>query len=505
MNKHKQPPPSKPSAKKPRAKLARLRKSLVFYAMVGPLLLGGFVLSQTTAVETDATLTDWLTPLIVIALLILLNGLYVSAEFAIIGTRPSQMEELRNNGNRTAGHVLSILENSQRQDQYIATAQLGITIASLGLGMYAEPAVAHLIEPYLAAWFNITDSTTLHTISYLLVLSVLTYLHVVMGEMVPKSIALGNASQIVLFISYPMRLSQKLLTPLVRLLNGMGGILLRILDLPLPQTRLHSVEEIQQIVHESAAGGFINEEEREIITNILDFGDRTVGQVMTPRRKVQAIALDMPHDELLKFVITSRHNRFPVYEENRDHVAGILHLRDLVKQMMQNKQVDLRLLVHPAPVVPEDERVEELLATFKQQRIHMAIVLDEFGGLAGIVTLEDLVEEVVGEVRDEFDVEREPLVELAPGVLEVAGNFLVDDLQELVYLGEEADLPDVETVGGLIVTELAAPPKLGDMCTYRENIHFTVTAVDGLAVARARIEFPTYDNETETMPDAGAG
>ncbi len=475
------------------------RKHFVFYAVVAPMLVGGFVLGQTTAVETTATLTDWLIPLVVIALLILLNGLYVSAEFAILGTRPSQMEEMSNNGNHTAAHILSILENPAQQDRYIATAQLGITIASLGLGMYAEPAVAHLIEPYLAAWFNITDSTTLHTISYILVLSVLTYLHVVVGEMVPKSIALTNASQMVLAISYPMRVSQKLLSPLVHLLNGIGGVLLRILNLPTPQTRIHSVEEIQQIVLESAASGFINEEEREIINNILDFGERTVGQVMTPRRKVQAISLDMPYDELIKLVIASRHNRFPVYEENRDHIAGILHLRDLAKQTVQNKQFDLRLLVHPAPVVPEDERVEELLATFKQQRIHMAIVLDEFGGLAGIVTLEDLVEEVVGEVRDEFDVEREPLVELAPGVLEVAGNFLVDDLQGLVYLGEEDDLPDVETVGGLIVTQLGGPPKVGDVCTYRENIVFKVTAVDGLAVARARVEFPVYDEESEEM------
>lgn len=469
--------------------------SVLFYAVTGPMVLGWVSFSNAAAEgpEQGATLIDWLIPLVVIALLIVLNGLYVSAEFAILGTRASQMEEMRNNGNATATHILSILEHPEEQDRYIATAQLGITIASLGLGMYAEPAVAHLIEPYLVAWFNITDATTLHTISYILVLGVLTYLHVVVGEMVPKSLALSHASQMVLVISRPMRLSQKVLTPLVRMLNAIGGLLLKVLNLPPPQARLHSPEEIQQIVYESAASGLIKEEEREIIHKIFDFGERTVGQVMTPRRKVQAISLAMSYEEVLALVIDSRHNRFPVYEEDRDHIIGILHLRDLVRQNMHKKPFDLQLLIHPAPIVPEDKPVEELLATFKQQRIHMAIVLDEFGGMAGIVTLEDLVEEVVGEVRDEFDVEREPLLEVAPGVYELAGTYLVDELQELVYLGEDESLPDVETVGGLIVTQLGRPPQVGDACTYAENIHFSVTAVDGLAVSRARLEFPVYD------------
>ncbi len=214
---------------------------------------------------------------------------------------------------------------------------------------------------------------------------------------------------------------------------------------------------------------------------------------MTPRTKVQAIPLDMPLDELLRFVTASRHSRFPVYEKDLDHVIGLLHLKDLVRQQLNNKgNFDIRLLLRPAPAVPEDQSVEKLLAAFKRQRIHLAVVLDEFGGVAGIVTLEDLVEEIVGEVRDEFDLEKEPFIQLSPGVLEVAGNYLVDDLSDQVYLGEEERMPDVETVGGLIHTWLGRPPQVGDRVTslYNSDVSFTVLDVDGLAVARVKIEFP---------------
>jgi len=260
--------------------------------------------------------------------------------------------------------------------------------------------------------------------------------------------------------------------------------------------RLHSPEELGLIVTESAEGGLLNDEEEEMIHNIFSFGERQVNQVMTPRRKVQAIAYDTPLAELLFQVTESQHSRFPVYEHDLDHIIGTLHLKDLVYQQLRMKgNFDIRLLLRPALPVPENYLVEKLLAAFKRQRVHLAIVLDEFGGTAGIVTLEDLVEEVVGEVRDEFDLESEPLVELAPGLLEVAGNYLLEDLEEYVYLGQDEDLPDVETVGGLIMTELGRPPRQDYRVTYNGDVHFTVLAVDGLAVARARIEYPVSDRD----------
>jgi CBS domain containing-hemolysin-like protein len=442
--------------------------------------------------------------LLVILLLVLLNGLFVAAEFAIIGVRPSRMEQLAADGNKRAAHVLAILESNREQDRYIATAQLGITIASLGLGMYGEPQIAHFLEPLLERILGeAVTPALLHTVSFVIGLSFVTYLHVVLGEMVPKSIALTGAERAVLWLSRPMDLAQTLLTPAVRVLNSIGNGILWLLRVPPAQghARLHSPEELELIVSESAEGGLLNEEEEEMILNIFDFSDRQVGQVMTPRRKVQAIPYQMPLDELLTFVARSTFSRFPVYEGDLDHVVGILHLKDLVHQRLRGEgAVNLQDLLRPAPIVPENQPVEKLLTAFKRERMHMAVVVDEFGGMAGIVTLEDLIEEVVGEVRDEFDVEKEPLMKVAPGVLEVAGNFLLDDLVDHVYLGEEEDLPAVETVGGLIVTGLGRPPQLGDELLYDGDVRFTVMDVDGRAVARARVEFPMLEEDGSGQP-----
>ena len=448
-------------------------------------------------------LSTLLLPTVVIIILVLANGFFVAAEFAIIGVRPSRVEQMMHEGVAEADKVFKVLESPARQDRYVATAQVGITIASLGLGMYGETKIAEFIEPYLIALTGADPSDALvHTVGTIIALSLLTYLHVVIGEMVPKSLSLAAPGKAVLKLSKPMRVSQNLLSIPVRLLNSIGRALLELFQIPPAEghARLHSPEEIELIVSESAEGGLLFEEEEEMIRNIFDFSDRQAGQIMSPRTKVQAIPSDMPADELLALVTASRHSRFPVYENDLDHVIGILHLKDLVRQQLQaNGELNIRTILRPAPAVPEDHLVEQLLAAFKRQRIHMAIVLDEFGGLAGIVTLEDLVEEVVGEVRDEFDVEKEPIVELGPGVLEVDGSFLVDDLREYVYLGDVSELPDVETVGGLIHTWLGRPPQIGDRVTPASNgnVQLIVLEVDGLAVARARVEFPVVDEQPE--------
>lgn len=470
---------------------------LLLLATPGLIFLG----SAAAAQEHLPGLSTLIVPIIAIIILVFINGVFVGSEFSIIGVRPSQLEQMVDEGNKRAGRVLNILESPSKQDRYIATAQLGITIASLGLGMYGEPQVAHFIEPYLFKLLGAEpEAAFVHTIATVAGLSLLTYLHVVVGEMVPKSIALATAERAVLILAPIMRFAEALLSIPVRLLNLIGAFLLQLFKIPPAEghARLHSAEELELIVTESAEGGLLLQGEEEIIRNIFDFSDRQVGQVMTPRTKVQAIPYDMPLDELLRFVTASRHSRFPVFEKDLDHVIGLLHLKDLIRQQLNNKgNFDIRLLLRPAPAVPEDQSVEKLLAAFKRQRIHLAVVLDEFGGVAGIVTLEDLVEEIVGEVRDEFDLEKEPFIEISPGVLEVAGNYLVDDLSDEVYLGDEDDLPDVETVGGLIHTWLGRPPQIGDSVTsqYNENVSFTVLDVDGLAVARVKVEFPTEDDK----------
>lgn len=453
------------------------------------------------AEEGLPSVTTLIVPSIVIILLILLNGLYVAAEFAIIGVRPTQLEQMANEGNSKASKVLETVENRAKQDQYIATAQLGITVASLGLAMYGEPRISHFIEPYMSAWFGLSESAV-RTIGYLVALGLLTYLHVVIGEMVPKTLALVDASSMVLRVYRPMQISQKVLSIPVHILNSIGNWLLKLLRIPPAhgQSGLLAPEEIELLVSESTEGGLLQQEEEEIIRNIFDFSERTVGQVMTPRTKVQAVPLDMPTDELIQFVTESIHSRFPVYEGDLDHIVGILHLKDLIRQTIKPEaKLDLRLILRPTPLVPEDQHIETLLGAMKRAKMHMATVVDEFGGMAGVVTLEDLIEEVVGEVRDEFDQEPEPYVELSPGVIEVSGDYLVDDLTEEVYLGEESDLPDVETVGGLVVAELGRPPKINDEVIYNNSVHFTVLDVDRRAVSRVRVEFP--DPELEENDD----
>jgi CBS domain containing-hemolysin-like protein len=467
-----------------------------------PLLLMGLpgllFLTAVAASEGLPPLSSLIVPSLVIMLLVLLNGFFVAAEFAIIGVRPRQLEEMAVSGNRLAPRVLAILESPRAQDRYIATAQLGITLASVGLGMYAEPQIAHFIEPYLERIHGEGVSpVVVHTVALVIGLSLLTYLHIVLGEMVPKSLALASADKMVLALARPMALMQKLLIWPVRFLNGIGILLLRLFKIPpaVGHARLHSMEELELLVVESAEGGQLSEEEEELIRNIFDFGDRTVGQVMTPRPKVQAIPYNLPHDELLALVTQSRHSRFPVYEGDLDHVIGILHLKDLVRQHLRSKgKFDLRLIIRPAPSVPEKKPVEQLLTSFKMQRLHMAIVRDEFMGVAGIVTLEDLIEEVVGEVRDEFDLEKEPFVKLGPGLLEMEGAYLLDNLVDHVNLGSKEDLPEVETVGGLIITGLGRPPRVGDQLVYHNGVTFTVLDVDGLAVARVKVEFAVADD-----------
>lgn len=437
----------------------------------------------------------WLLTIAVILFFVLLNGIYVAAEFSIIGVRATQLEQMVDQGHGRARSVLVILNSREKQDSYIATAQLGITIASLALAMVGEPRIAHIIEPWLAQWGFSPE--VVETIGYFVALGLLTYLHVVLGEMVPKSLALTDAPKMVLWLARPMQISHMILEHPVRALNRVGLWLLHLFRIPPAEghARISSPEEIELIVTESTEGGLLNEEEQEMILNIFEFSERTVGQVMTPRTKVQAIPYDVSRETVFKIVTESRHSRFPVYVKDRDHIIGILHLKDLIRQAVDAPgRFNLRSILRAAPAVPEDLPVETLLAAFKRQRLHMAVVLDEFGGMAGVVTLEDLVEEVVGEVRDEFDQEKEPFMEIGPGVLEVAGDYLLDDFDE-GFWGDEASLPDVDTVGGLAITILGRPPQVGDEMVFNNTVHLKVLAVDRRAISRLRIEFPTPEQD----------
>lgn len=467
-----------------------------------PGVSGVTLLAVALAAEDLPDPTTFILPALIILLLVALNGIFVAAEFAINRVRATQLEELVEQGHQTASKSLALLESKHRQGRYIATAQLGISAASLGLGMYGEWQIAHFIEPYLALLMGAAPGMALvHSVASVITLCLLTYAHLVLGEIVPKTIAMNRSVEAILILTGPMQLIEIVFFLPVQILDSIGNLMLKALKLSPDKEDepLHSPEELEQIVTESAEDGKLTEDEEEMILNIFNFSEREVHQAMTPRRAIQAVPSDISLPGLIELVSKTSFSRFPVYEEDLDHIIGILHLKDLIRQQLRSKgSFDLRLFIRPAHAVPENYPVEQLLNAFKQHRMHMAIVLDEYGGTAGLVTLEDLIEEVVGEVRDEFDrKEKDPLIELGPGSLEVSGRYLLENVQDYVDLGDEDALPDVETVGGLIITLLGRPPQPGDQLVYKQDIKLSVLSIDGLAVGRARIDFPAPENLPE--------
>ncbi|HEU5011338.1 MAG TPA: hemolysin family protein [Roseiflexaceae bacterium] len=446
--------------------------------------------------------TEVVLPILIIIVLILINGLFVAAEFAIIGVRPTRIRQLVDQGHVTARRVQRILEDPVKQDRYIATAQLGITLASLGLGMYGEHVVADWLLGPLHDWIHL-DEASAHAVAALVSLSLLTFAHVVVGEMVPKSLALQYADRTALGISGIMRVMSILFRPAVLLLNAIGNGLLGLLGIPAAdaQQRLYSPEELDLVVSESGEGGLLSDNAEQLLHNIFDFSERHVGQVMTPRRRMVALPIGIGKEELQQFVTTHPFSRYPVYDGDLDHVVGLLLLRDLVRQQLQQPDTfDLVALLRPIPTAPEGMPVEHLLAVFKRTHIHMARVADEYGGTAGLVTLEDLVEEVVGEVRDEFEEGAPPLLrEIEPGVLLARGDLLLDDLVEDTPVRLPNDAPDVETVGGLVVGMLGRPPRKNDRVEIN-GATYTVEQVEGLAATEVRIVLAQESSDESAKP-----
>lgn len=424
----------------------------------------------------------------VILILVLLNGMFVAAEFAIIGVRPTRIDQLAEEGSPIAKRLRYILHNPAQVDRYIASAQLGITLASLGLGMYAEPAIAHLIEKPLHDQFHL-EGAIVHTISFFIALGIITYLHVVIGEMVPKSLALQNAERTVFLLATPMLMMQTIFSYPITFLNRIGVLTLRLMGVapPIEGSRLHTPDELELIISESVVGGLVEAEEQRLIHNIFDFTELHVSQVMTPRPRIEAIPITISEADLLTLMVTSPHSRLPVYEDTIDHIIGVVHLKDLIHQQVRQTTYDLRQLIHQVPFVPEGLQADQLLTRFKAERVHMAIVVDEYGGTAGLVTLEDLIEEVMGDVRDEFDTEEQSdITVVAPGHLLVLGDTRLDEIAEYTPLGKIEE--DVESIGGLLLARLPLPPPVGASIEVN-GVTLRVEAVDGMTIEKASVRY----------------
>ncbi len=439
----------------------------------------------------------YLIPLLILAGLILANAIFVAAEFAIVASRRFRLAQLAQTSS-SAKQALNIVSDTRQQDRFIAVAQLGITLVTVGLGMYAEPTIAGWLYGPFQQWFGLSESVA-HTVATVLVLATITYLHVVIGEMIPKAMALHAPEGVATGIMPAMRFLRMLFLPGVWLLNAIAGAFLRLLKLPLHggAHRLYTANELETLARESSEGGAIESEQSELIEAIFDFGEREVYQCMTPRPRVKGLPITATQEDLIELMAASKHSRFPVYENDMDHIRGILHVKDFIRWHSNNpgERFDLRALLRRAPRVPLHMSSERLLTAFKRLRVHMAIVMDEYGGTEGIVTLEDLIEEVVGEVYDEHDQQPLPEIhELPDGGLMVEGEVLLDDFNEQYPDSLESD--DANTVGGLVVEELGRAPMVGD--TVQVNgAELTVEEVDGLAITRVLVHLPETGSEND--------
>ena len=423
-------------------------------------------------------------PYLIVLGLVLLNGVFVAAEFAIVGAPRATIDRLAAQGSRAARGVQRVLHDPRRQDRFIATAQLGITVASLGLGMYGEHEIADRLAPHLeqlgaARWVAV------HGTSSVIAVAVLTYLHIVIGEMVPKSIALQYAEKAALWITPPMRWLQFALMPLVIALNETGNGLLRLVGVHRQITareHYYTPEELQLIVEESEEGGAIRGESGRMLLELFEFGDLTAAGAMVPRVAVAGIPIDATHDDLRDIVREAPHTRYPVYDEDLDHVLGGIHIKDILRILMSNEALS-SVRLRPMPAVPETAPLDDVLAVMRREGSRMALVIDEHGGTAGTVTLADLFEEVVGEI-DESATDVPDIRVEADGRLRVLGAVRLTEVGEKLDLDVEHS--DVESVSGLVLMLLGRPPKVGDIVEFG-RLSVTVTAVRGRGVEEALV------------------
>jgi CBS domain containing-hemolysin-like protein len=434
----------------------------------------------------DSTLTTDLLKLLLVALLVFANGFFVAAEFSLVSVRRTRIAELLNQGHSGAIWVQKAIENP---DRVIAATQLGITLASLGLGWIGEPALSHLIDPLIAIIPVGMKEGVAHSISAGIAFSIITFLHVVVGELAPKSIALQDPEKTSLVVAQPTLWTERIFKPVIWALNGTGAALLKLVGVhPASGHELvHSVEEIKMLVTASAEEGVVQAEESEMLHAIFDLSQLLARQVMLPRTEIIAIEADTPLDEIVELATQSLHTKFPVYEDNLDQILGILHVKEVLRHLKEpaSNTCVARDLAREALFVPENISADALLRQFRASHQHIAIVLDEYGGTAGMVTLEDLLEEIVGEVSDPFDHPHPDFERLPDGTILIEGMTLIEDVNEELHLNLQD--PHYDTIAGYILGKLGRMARPGDTIE-SGDLRLRVESMDGLRIARVALK-----------------
>jgi putative hemolysin len=428
--------------------------------------------------------------IIVVLLLVLGSALFVAAEYALITARRARLEERALNGNRGARAALRLMDEPVR---FISSTQLGITVFAILVGAIGEPLISDLMEPPLS-----------NTVAFVVSFALLTYFSVVLGELVPKAVALQRAEALAAVLAVPLDFLGRVAHPIVWLLQVSANAVLRVLRVnPAPAGMIaYTREDIRLSVAAAEDHGELEQAEEEMLYKVFDFASKEVSAVMVPRPEVVGISADMPPEEALRAVVDSPFTRYPVYRGTLDDIVGILHVRDLFGAMhdVGIASVELESIVRPAYVVPETKDLAALLADFRREKQHLAIVIDEYGDVEGIVTLEDLLEEIVGDIEDEFDLPNTSIERVDDTHIHIDGTYTIDDFNE--EFGTHLEQEDFNTMAGLVFGELGRAPEVGDEVRV-DGLCLRVLEIDGSRIMKLEVEFGV-DDETPTDEPAAA-
>lgn len=416
-------------------------------------------------------------------ILVLLNGFFVAAEFAIVKVRSSQIASKGGASKRTTAAAKSILSNL---DGYLAATQLGITLASLGLGWVGESVMTTIVLTVMDKLGIHIAESAVHVIAVAIAFTIITILHIVFGELAPKSMAIRKPLPTTLVVAVPLRVLFVIFRPFIWMLNGLANSILRLIGItPAGESEIHSEEELKLIISESQEGGAIEETERELIQNVFEFDDSRVKEILTHRKDISALDINLPLAELIDQVIRDGYSRYPVYSNSLDHLQGVVYTKDVVKGVHEKTLVNIKDIMKPVFYVPDSMKIKDLLRTFQLQRLQMAVVTNEFGDTEGIVTMEDILEELVGDIQDEHDHE-------APIVEQKDDNFIVNAHEYLADINELLPYPlpeseHYETLSGLINYIHGNIPREGEVIII-ENYEVLILKMFRSSVEKARLK-----------------
>ncbi len=419
-------------------------------------------------------------------LLVLANAFFVAAEFAIVKVRTSQIELRAQGGSRTARMAQQILTHL---DEYLSATQLGITLASLGLGWVGEPIVSKLLIAVMSLFWATPDEVLAHKIALPVAFVIITFLHIVFGELAPKSLAIRRAEATTLALAYPLRVFYLVLKVPIVLLNFVANKFLGLFGIePVAESEhYHSGDELRLLLEQGREGGQIEEAEHKLIENVFEFGDTLVKEVMVPRTDVAALDIEDPPEKLIRDVIELGYTRMPVYQGSMDDVIGVVYSKDLITLLQHQNLIILQDLLRPAFFVPETKLISQLLREFQLRKTQMAVVLDEFGGTAGIVTMEDLLEELVGEIQDEYDDEPIDIEEVDEGAYIVSASMTISDVNDAINGFQLPEGEDYTTIGGLVTKWFGRIPEENEAFE-RDAVRMTVLKTDKRKVLQMKIE-----------------